>query len=563
MPHRPRLQLPQHLPVQPRPHPPPPQNRRTWTWEGYAGYWVITGINTTAWTFGSSLLSLGLSVPQAMGVSAGCSLITAILAVFARWAGSHQYLGFTVLCRSSWGIRGGFWAVVDRIVTAVIWLGIQMYWGGHAVKIILGAVIGPKWIFMANTLPASANVDTASLISFFVFAAIFLPCLYVPPERLQVPLRVTLVMITLTMFGILGWAVGTNGGAGTLLHTPSTANGSALSWAALFGLQSLVGSQASGCLGQSDCTRYAKTPNSALFGQLVTAPITISVTAICGLLITSATQEIYGVYLWNPFELLLHVQQTSLTAGCRAGTFFAGLGFLASQMALCIILNCVSAGMDLAALCPKWINIRRGCYLVSVISIAICPWQYVTQPTTFITVLSGWSVFLSPMTGIVVISDYFLIRKREYHLGDLYTGNSSSAYWYTVGFNWRGFLAWAMGIWPVLPGFVRTIREVSFGNGWDRPFRYSCSCSPLLRFSLITYFYGFFSALLIYWILHTAFPVPRQTGHSPFALAEHVEILDAADVPPVGTWKSSILSLRRCCKANGHLRCNDQNLKPS
>lgn len=126
----------------------------------------------------------------------------------------------------------------------------------------------------------------------------------------------------------------------------------------------------------------------------------------------------------------------------------------------------------------RWINIRRGCYILTVIAIAICPWNYVTwvlvlsyrshghvcdaaenwkadsnetcrNPGTFITVLSGWSVFLSPMTGIV-ISDYFLVRHGEYHLGDMYMGNSRSAYWYTAGFNWRCFIAWLLGMAPLL-----------------------------------------------------------------------------------------------------------------
>jgi len=87
-------------------------------------------------------------------------------------------------------MRGGFWPVLNRIMTAVIWLGIQMYWGGQAIKIILGAVIGPKFVFLKNTLPVSANVDTPSLISFFVFIVIFLPTLMVPPEKLQMPFRV-------------------------------------------------------------------------------------------------------------------------------------------------------------------------------------------------------------------------------------------------------------------------------------------------------------------------------------------------------------------------------------
>lgn len=129
---------------------------------------------------------------------------------------------------------------------------------------------------------------------------------------------------------------------------------------------------------RGDWTRYAKTPNAALFGQAVAAPLTICITALCGLLITSATATIYGEYLWNPFELLLTIQKQSNSPGARAGTFFAGLGFLSSQIALCIVLNCVSGGMDLAALCPKYINIRRGSFLLSIIAIAVCPWNYVT-----------------------------------------------------------------------------------------------------------------------------------------------------------------------------------------
>lgn len=257
------------------------------------------------------------------------------------------------------------------------------------------------------------------------------------------------------MFGLLGWAISTAGGPGTLFYTPSTKHGSVLAWNAVYGLQSIVGSQASGCLGQSDWTRYAKTTNAALLGQLLVAPVLIVVTSVCGILITSATETIYGEYVWNPFELLLTIQQHSLSSAARAGTFFAALGFLASQLALCQMLNCISSGMDLAALCPKWINIRRGGFLLSIISMAICPWNYVTKATTFITVLSGWSVFLSPMTGIV-ISDYFLVRRGRYHVGDLYTGDERSAYWYFGGVNFRGFIAWVMGLWPLLREYCRS-----------------------------------------------------------------------------------------------------------
>lgn len=93
-------------------------------------------INTTAWTAGSTLLSLGLSASQAIGCMVGVALISALVAVFAGWPGSHLYLGFTVLCRASWGMRGGFWPVMNRIVTACVWMGIQAYWGGQGQRAV-------------------------------------------------------------------------------------------------------------------------------------------------------------------------------------------------------------------------------------------------------------------------------------------------------------------------------------------------------------------------------------------------------------------------------------------
>ena len=47
-----------------------------------------------------------------------------------------------------------------------------MFWGGQAVRIVLGAVIGPKFVNMPNTLPLSANVETVDLVCFFIFAII-------------------------------------------------------------------------------------------------------------------------------------------------------------------------------------------------------------------------------------------------------------------------------------------------------------------------------------------------------------------------------------------------------
>lgn len=61
---------------------------------------LLIGANNSAWTAGSTLLALGLSVGQAMGVIVGSAFIISGIAVTAGWMGSHDYLGFTVMSRA-------------------------------------------------------------------------------------------------------------------------------------------------------------------------------------------------------------------------------------------------------------------------------------------------------------------------------------------------------------------------------------------------------------------------------------------------------------------------------
>ncbi|KAI4143684.1 MAG: hypothetical protein LQ341_002852 [Variospora aurantia] len=464
---------------------------------------TFTGVNTTSWTVGSTLLALGLSVGQAMAmVIVGCVVI-GILAVLCGWLGSHHHVGFTVASRSAWGMRGAFWPVLNRVMTGCVWMGVQMYWGGLAVRLVLNAIIGPRFVFMANTLPASANIETANLICFFIFVIALIPLIMVPPERLQLPFHIAFAMITSTLVGMLLWSLIAARGAGDLLATSTTQEGSELSWNMLYGMQSFIGGWLGGVLGQSDWTRYSRHQNGTLLGQSFAAPLTICLTAFFGLLITSAASALYGQIFWNPFLLLLFIQSNSASdPATRAGTFFAGLGLLASQMSLCIVLNSVSAGMDLTTLAPQYINIRRGAFIILVIGIAIVPWNLVNTASTFLTVIQGWSVFLAPMIG-VLLADYFAVRRRTLHLADLYIGSPTSVYWYTAGFNFRAVVAWAMGLWPLLPGFVRTVRGEEEYSGWDN----------LVRLNV---FIGLTVAFVVHFVLHTVLPARGSKGDSPF-----------------------------------------------
>lgn len=54
--------------------------------------------------------------------------------------------------------------------------------------------------------------------------------------------------------------------------------------------------------------------------------------------------------------------------------------------------------MDMAGLWPKYINIRRGSYIMACIGIATQPWQLLSTADKFLKVLSGFGVFMAPAT---------------------------------------------------------------------------------------------------------------------------------------------------------------------
>ena len=53
-----------------------------------------------------------------------------------------------------------------------------------------------------------------------------------------------------------------------------------------------------------------------------------------------------------------------------------------------------------------------------------------------------------------MLADYHVVRRAKLKLNDLYTGDSSSIYWFHNGVNWRAFVAFFSGVWPLLRKFT-------------------------------------------------------------------------------------------------------------
>lgn len=199
----------------------------------------------------------------------------------------------------------------------------------------------------------------------------------------------------------------------------------------------------------SDWTRYSKTPMAARVGIWIACPLSVSMSSMLGVFVTSASSQMYGKVIWQPITLLAHIQDVDYSATTRAGTFFCGMGWFLSQLAVNISSNAVATGMDLASLAPQWINARRGSLILAAIALGSCPWNLVNAPSTFITVIGSLGIFISPLIGIY-IADFLVVRKQKYKVPDMYVGSTESIYWYQYGFHSKAFITWLSIIWMSL-----------------------------------------------------------------------------------------------------------------
>ena len=170
--------------------------------------------------------------------------------------------------------------------------------------------------------------------------------------------------------------------------------------------------------------------------------------------------------------------------------------FALAQLGTNIAANSVSAGTDMTALLPRWLNIRRGGYICAAIGLAMNPWNLLSSTNNFTTYLSAYSVFLSSIAG-VIICDYYFVRKGYYQIKDLYSARKESPYYFWFGFHWRGYTAYIAGILINIVGFVGAIgRDVPLGAQYIYNLNFFC---------------GFIVASGTYYVFCRTWPIPATS----------------------------------------------------
>jgi NCS1 family nucleobase:cation symporter-1 len=416
---------------------PTPASRRTWSTYNIAALWIGMAVVITTYTLASGLMTQGMTWAQALVTILLGNVIVLVPMVLNAHAGTRYGISFPVLCRASFGVRGANIPAILRAIVACGWFGIQTWIGGLA----LNALLAAAW-------RGWSQVPGAIAISFLIFWAVQVAIILRGTEGIKVLESWASPLLLAGGVALLVWAINRGGGLAHVLGESSRLQSGQGDFWSIFpaALTANVGYWATLSLNIPDFTRYARSQRSQVIGQALGLPTTMTLFAFIGVAVTSATILVFGKAVWDPVELITMI-------GSPAVIIIGALIVLAAQITTNMAANVVSPANDFSNLSPRRISYVTGGLITAVIGIAMMPWKLYSDAAAYIfTWLIGYSSLMGALGGIL-IADYWVVRRQQLNLKDLF--ELQGEYTYSNGVNWRAVIALGASVAPVVPGFIR------------------------------------------------------------------------------------------------------------
>ena len=429
---------------------PVPAARRTWSMWSIAALWVGMAICITTYTLASSLIEQGMNWRQAMFTIFLGNLIVLIPMTLNAHPGTAYGIPFPVLVRASFGTLGSNIPALMRALVACGWFGIQTWIGGAAIYAMMAILLGfdPA---QKRALPV-IGISLGEFACFLVFWAINLWVIIKGMESIKWLEVFAAPFLLATGIGLLLWAYSAAKGWGPIFAQPSKFR-SLGEFSPVFaaGVTAMVGYWATLSLNIPDFSRFAKSQRDQIAGQALGLPLSMTFYAFIGVAVTSATVLVFGKAIWDPVQLMQRFHNPVLAV-------LALITLAIATLSTNIAANVVSPANDFSNLAPRLISFRSGGIITGIIGILMFPWKLYADPSGYIfTWLIGYSALLGPIGGIM-IADYFVYRRRQLFVDDLYAPHGR--YRYTGGFSFIAIGALVLSVLPNIPGFLVTIKAL-------------------------------------------------------------------------------------------------------
>lgn len=455
-----------------------PFQMRNWSFVAVFFFWVALAWCVPTWLGISGVLGFLPFWTSLFALLVG-SIVLAGLCVLTTFPAVKYGIPFAVICRSAFGTYGARFAAILRAAIAAGWAGVEFFIGAISINGIL-IIIWPGW----------ANVPLGVVWCYLFFlllnAAV---ALLSPPEGGQKVLKwVNYTSVPVALFiviAVLVW-IGTNAGFGPSMalkaEVPPAAGMAVVVLFLSFMIIPVI-EWTDAIMGVSDMLRIAKSQRIQTAGQMLAIPIAFLIFIVVGLLSAGASVVVFGELLWNPIDLMTRI----------------GTGWAATALLFLIIItlttnvgiNLIPGGYNISNLYPKKISWTLGVIITIVVANIWMPWRFFEAYGAYVEQwLALMGALIGPL-GVILIADYWVVRKRKFYLYDLYQAEG-------IYKAWRGWNP--AGIITIVVSAV-----VAYVISYN-----------VLNNALLTWFIGAGISFFLYWALARLWVIPKWQAVEPW-----------------------------------------------
>ena len=332
---------------------------------------------------------------------------------------------YSVTVRASFGYMGTHVAGLIRAFPCWFWLGFQTWIAAYSMNAIMEMMTGFSnlWIMIIlftflQTLNAALGMKAMARV-----------------DWLAIPLLA--IALAVIMGHVLTYY---HSGIAEVLFapTPDAVNSPAMFSACVIGM---LGGYITLTLNTMDFTRSMKVPKDFNQRGIVRRNFPVFFGAFIGMTCVAMLITIMGLTCgllsgtWNPVDYSIEVfsDKPVIMTLCFLAIVFA-------TWSTNMTTNITPAANVTSNINPKYITYAAGCFIAGALSLLMFPWKWDSQ-------MGMVQVFISNMLGpiaFIIITDYFILRKRKYNVPALF--NPNGQYKYAKNYNPAALITLALAL---------------------------------------------------------------------------------------------------------------------
>lgn len=391
-------------------------------------FWMSDVHSVGGYVFAGSLFALGLSSWQVLvALLVGIGIVNFFCNLVAK---PSQATGtpYPVMCRISFGVLGANLPAIIRGLIAVAWYGIQTYLASAAFVVVL--------LKFAPTLAPYADVHRFGFVGLSYLGWAGFGVLWVLQalvfwngmETIKKFIDFAGPAVYAVMFVLAGWMVYKAGWKNIGLNLGEVKYSGWHAVPVMITAISLVVSYFSGpMLNFGDFSRYGKSFRSVKVGNFWGLPVNFLAFSLVTVITTSATLPVFGQLITDPVQTVSRIDSPT-------AVILGALTFMIATIGINIVANFVSPAFDFSNVAPRHISWRAGGMIAAVGSVFITPWNLFNNPAVIHYTLDMLGSFIGPLYGILII-DYYLVKRQQVVVDDMYSMEPGKRYWYSNGVN--------------------------------------------------------------------------------------------------------------------------------